>query len=258
MMRPAPFIITVCLVLTAFAFQNCSQANFTADAVDVPSTEILGDNDDRDHDAEIPVTEVEAEQNCTNRALSTANANVNFPKPPRCAWGQNGNLNTRNGYVQARSEQSYSLPVPANAVICDMSLDFPSQPMLYDDQIIMTFNGYVLASSYKALTDLLPRDGELRRYEWESLKGRSSDVSGYAPYIVGQESGLASIQMPATQSTGQIKMQMDKQLFYTFAAKKVPDQAHRFGFITTGDNDDASDCQHEPIAFSLTVKYYVP
>lgn len=261
MKRMATSVITVCLALTAFAFQNCSKANFTSDAVDVTSS---GSNDDKkppggnpDVEGELPVTETEAEQNCSNRSLKTANASVNFPKPQSCKWNADGNLADRNGYVQARSEQRYDLPVPPNAVICDLSFNFPNQNMRYDDQIIMTFNDYVLASSYKGLTDLLPKDGDLRRYEWEALKGKSTDVVGYNPYIVGQELGLASVQMPQTETNGQIKLAMDKQIFYKFAAKKLPADAHRFGMVTTGDND-SSDCQHEPIQFSLSVKYYVP
>ncbi|MBX3019270.1 MAG: hypothetical protein KF767_15390 [Bdellovibrionaceae bacterium] len=260
MKRMATSVITVCLALTALAFQNCSKANFTSDAVDVTSS---GGNDDKkppgppDLDGDLPISETEAEQNCSNRSLSTANATVNFPKPPSCKWNKDGNLAERNGYVQARSEQRYDLPVPPNAVVCDVTFNFPKQDMLYDDEIIMTFNGYVLASSYKNLTDMLPKDGDLRRYEWEALKGKATNVSGYDPYIVGQEIGLASVQMPATQTSGQIKLDMDKQIFYKFAAKKLPADAHRFGFITTGDND-SSDCQHEPIQFSFNVKYYVP
>lgn len=260
MNRIAQSTIVIGLALTAMSFQNCSQANFASEAVDVASTENQqgGNGNNSGGNGSVPVSEVEAEQNCTNRTLSSANANVNFPKPPRCSWQMNGNLEMKNGYAQARSEQSYSLPIPANAVICDMAFNFPTQSMNYDDQIIMTMNGYVLLSSYKPLTDLLPKDGDLRRYEWASLKGQSTNVGGYDPYIVGKELGLASVQMPATQSTGQIQMQMDKQIFYKFAAKKLPANKHQFGFITTGDDDDPSDCQHEPIAFSLNVKYYVP
>lgn len=254
-----PSIFTACLVLTAVGFQNCSKANFTSDLSS--QSDGLGNDDNPaggGGGGELPVTEVEAEQNCKNRALTAKSIPVNFPKPNRCDWGNNGNGDMRNGYAQARSEQNFNLPIPANAVICDMSFSFPNQYMQYDDEIIMTFNGFVLASSYKNLSDMFPKDGDLRRYEWSAIKEQSTDVAGYDPYIVGEELGLASVTMPRTQETGQIQMSMDKQVFYKFAAKKVAGRSHAFGFVTTGDNDDETDCQHEPVNFNVSVKYYVP
>lgn len=268
-----PYLIVASLALSGLAFQNCSQAQFSADNLgESPGTagELGGSDGDPDSGNPggggngggssgpgTPISEVEVEQNCRNRTLTTINTNVSFATPPVCAWGQNDNLTERNGYAQARSEQEYTLPVPSNAVICKLEFNFPSQAMLYDDEIIMTYNQYVLASSYKGLIDLLPKQDGLYYYQWSSLKGRQTDVVGYNPYIAGQETGQASVQMPRTETTGQIRLTMDELIFYKFAAKKMPAAPHKFGFVTTGDND-STDCQHLPVNFAVKAMYYVP
>lgn len=260
------YAVAACLALTTLSFQNCTQANFSSDG----TAQNLGGDDGGDDNgaglgenaggggAGVIPTESEAEQNCMNRSLILKNLAITFPKPPLCDWNKNGNLNQRNGWVQARGEQSVKLDVPANAVICKMTFDFPTQNTIYDDQIILTLNDYVITSSQKELVNRFPKDRDLYRYDWGAIKGQEIDVGGFNPYIAGEELGLASVSMPATQTSGQFKIQMSEEVFYKFAAVKPAGQQHQFGFITTGDNDDGIDCQHEPIKFSVRATYYIP
>lgn len=260
-MRLKPSVIVIGLLLaSALSFQNCAKTDFASTLGDEASLGLDANQDGRlpagDNGGGVIPTE-DIAVNCKNQTLKPFDQKIDFEKPNRCDWGLNGNLSAKDGYAQARSEQRVELDLPSNAVICKLEFEFVKQDMLYDDQFMMTYNNFVLASSFKGLVEFLPQVDGLYKYDWSALKGKRYSVSGFAPFVAGSADG-GTINMPKTQENGKIEMKVADATFYKFASKKSSGAKHAFGFVTTGDNDDKTDCQHLPVNFNVKGSYYIP
>lgn len=194
---------------------------------------------------------------CSDNAarLKTQTHPLSFPKPATgCAWNQDGNLGLRNSYFQARTEQVAQMQLPSNSVICDLRFRFANQPYYYDDQFLMTFNGAVMASSYNFGT-LLDSTGMIQTYDWTRLVGRSWGSAPEQTYCAGQAQGLATCSFPMTSTTGTISLDYAPELIHGVVVRSLNQPIHEIRWITTGDNDDAIDCRHEPVDLEVDVTY---
>lgn len=282
-----------------FSFQNCSEVDFKptedpSQSLDAPDSEVVDTPD-------VPVDPVESEptveevvENCQKaselgRLRRLANQPVMIEEQSlNCPFGQDDNLVARNNWIQARRESVYTVEdLPADAVICDMRMNFPqNEKYTYDDQFFFTMNGVVLASNawwavegdsrypdtHKGMTALsplslpesvsgMPQMVNLYSYSWESLVGLQwgsyYNNNDRYDYCLGGGEGVSSCSFPLTQQTGSIVLDIDPLIIKRIALDR-DSEAPKFGFVVTGDNDTGPDCKHSKIQFEVSVDYYFP
>lgn len=272
--------VGVALFFGLFAFQNCSQNNLSFKATEVTS---LGEIEDlgevipvSEPPPQIPVVEGQPEVPKTDTPstpatvqevadlcqqvgnLKTRRFAVNFPEPDSlpgtqsaCAWGLSNNLDPREGFVQARREQIVEAGIPQDAKVCSMKFNFPQQRLEYDDQIILTYRGVVLATSLREYWSVFQKADGLPVYDWLQIKGLKSNITGHSPICLGGQTCI----MPATQTMGAIQLSIPNQAFHQIATT-MTGMPHIFSLITTGDNDFGRDCRHTGVSFEVEVSYY--
>jgi hypothetical protein len=192
--------------------------------------------------------------------LRSYSSEVLFEDPKKtCDWGLNGNLKIRDGYAQARAEQYLTIDLPPGATVCNINLENVNQQnFFYDDNIILTLNDYILASTTNFSRHFTTSNG-FYKYDWTSLVGKSaqngaSDTTPEQQYCAGKSQGLAQCLFPATETVGTIDLQFDERVIQTILGMTNPNQM-KLGMITTGDND-STDCQHVPVRLSINVDWY--
>jgi hypothetical protein len=192
------------------------------------------------------------------------NQEVFFPKPTaQCEWGTNGNVSydpstqfaMYEDVITARREQPVTLNVPDSAIICSASFAFAEQSMLFDDEIFLTFNDAVLASSFDYSDRLATADG-LVMWDWERMKlSHYVQSDGEHPYCLGAANAAGACHIPKTQTTGAMSLAFSSELVHQLSAKAVNMHRYEFRFITTGDNNANSDCSHLDFRMNVTLDY---
>jgi len=54
---------------------------------------------------------------------------------------------------------------------------------------------------------------------------------------------------------GEIALSFDDSITHKLSAIALKEKKAEFGWITTGDNDPASDCQHMDVEFDIEIEY---
>jgi len=177
-----------------------------------------------------------------------------------CPWGVDGNLEMQDLVLTARVEQIESLDIADDVVMCDLDLDLSGlvpgevQLMFYDDYFFFTFNDVVLASSHAPAVAGLDTEDGMPIYDWADIVG-TPFPHGDAPFCLGEESGDATCDIPSTQTEGPITLSFGSDVVNQLSARAFHEGRFDFGFITTGDNDPATDCQHAEFGFTVDVEY---
>lgn len=187
---------------------------------------------------------------------------VSFPDPvdpndrtQTCKWEQNGNRAMSNGFFTARVEQNVDFDLPVGSKICAMDFEFTPQQMIYDDHIFLAFDDSILAASYP-VDDRLPIVDKVMVYDWKYLVGTGWPLGNFSYiYCLGRDEGASSCTWPQTETVGTIAMSYQPSVLQRITARNIGRTNHQFKWITTGDNDPRTDCQHSPISFSVKVKY---
>jgi hypothetical protein len=242
----------------SLGFSNCSPVDFTSPPQAAATNPGAQGVPDPEPD---PQTIDQVRKACENGNYTEKNVAVKFPNPrtpdPKltCAWSQGGNLGLLDGHFQARVEQNVEFDLPVGSKICDMAFSFPDQSMKYDDHIFLAFDDALLAASYP-VDDRLPKSSAgIMTYSWSSLVGTTWPLGNFAyVYCLGKDEGKSSCHWPETETQGTISMNFDPTILQTITARNIGRTIHQFKFITTGDND-STDCQHEPLEFSVRVRY---
>lgn len=206
-----------------------------------------------------------------------------FPaKTATCEYEKNDNLSRKNEVLRARREESVELPLQGMTRLCNMKFDAAQQPMRFDDEIMITLNNLVVASSQDYSTKsrdnnnvlvypnglTLDNDG-LVTYKWlppngmQNLQYFNGKLSRYCLGLDPKQADFAQLcQIPRTSTNGNMALKLPQDAFLKLAAKaglvfdkqiqSVPKA--QLTFITTGDNDD-SDCQHLDFRMTVTIDY---
>ncbi|MGZ3721725.1 MAG: hypothetical protein ACXVA9_02265 [Bdellovibrionales bacterium] len=202
-----------------------------------------------------------------DQAIKFDDTKIETGRTQVCDFGIGDNLPIRDGFMQARYEQSRVLNLPTNAVICDVTMTTAAQKFSYDDILFLTFNGEIMGSDNKTsiLGNLKPNttaqlsNGKLvplYKYDWLSLRGAAfANVAD--DYCAGAAEGGATCMWPVTEKTGDIVFKYNPELLIAIGLL-APANQQTFGFVMTGDNDLLSDCYHSELNFAVNVKYYVP
>jgi hypothetical protein len=192
---------------------------------------------------------------------------VAFPaQTASCPWSEDDNLDPADGLLTARVEQTESLSLPSDAVICDMALDFSGlvpgevQVMVYDDHFFFTFNDTILASSSAYIVDEMDDADGLRTWDWADAAGFDYHAVGsdHPSYCLGEDEGLSECDIPSTETPGEISMGFDDALVAQLSLAAIAESRFEFAFVTTGDDDIGRDCNHESFGFTVTVPYLTP
>jgi len=197
---------------------------------------------------------------CKTMERNHQQANINFEDPGvTCDFGNNGNLEIRDGYFQGRIEQVQLLEeIPEGAIICDLSFEFSEQEMRYDDHFLLAFDGSLIASSYDFDSQLQSMEG-LLQYDWSTISGMKwvtgSQYEGV--FCPGQQEGLSACAWPKTDTMGTIALDYDPQLIQNIIGLNSQRAQHEFRFVTIGDND-SRDCEHSNINFQVNIEYVIP
>lgn len=187
---------------------------------------------------------------CAGRTHQHVTANLNFPKPDKtCEWGKDGNLAVRDHYFQGRIEQVQAIELPANSIICDLNFNFVEQQFLYDDHFLVSFNDAIIASSYNFDSTFSKQYG-LLRYDWKKMAGMFWDHKAEGVFCA--PGGACA--WPATDTPGSISLNYDALVFQKLMAENLGRTRHEIKFVSIGDND-AGDCEHSEVNFSIDVDY---
>lgn len=177
----------------------------------------------------------------------------------QCQWGVNGNLPFPDidDVITARVEQNASLEFPTKAVICGIDFDFPTDPknrtIRYDDEILLTFNGVVLASSYDYSYLFAKSGSDLSLYDFSKLAGQHYVQSdGKHPYCLGGDCVV-----PMTQTTGVWGLSIADALTAQLSADAIKKSSFNFSLITIGDNNPSTDCMQTGLQFNVHRRYVI-
>lgn len=196
-------------------------------------------------------------QNCEDLVPQHYEQELFFPDPGEvCAWNQNGNGGIQNGEIRARTRQEITYNIPENAVICNIEFSSDEQNMRFDDEILLLLNDRVLLSS-DDYSDLFPVVDGFSTWSWDAIYGTPYVINGNPGFCLGEEAGLASCEVPETETWGHIALSFEPELMYELSSDLSEEAQLKFAFVTTGDND-GSDCRHEDYTFSVAVDYVVP
>ncbi|MEZ0393235.1 MAG: hypothetical protein ACAH59_13530 [Pseudobdellovibrionaceae bacterium] len=256
--KVAVAIVAACALGFAL-FQNCAK---------VAATD-LNNSDPQAIKENIPPEVEDLIKNCADAKatgrISVLKTQVNFTNNEKCQWGINDNWegNVQNR-LSARKERYVSAVIPADAVVCNVKMDnFQEQVFKYDDNIFLTLNDFILASTANYSEHLQSQNG-FYKYDWIRLRDNMkdkrdlNDPSDSLPekqYCAGKADGLSDCLFPQTQATGRILLSFNERVIQNVLGMTNPQQV-KVGMITTGDNDDASDCQSSPINLNLDIEYY--
>jgi|GEM_PF-1845653 len=193
---------------------------------------------------------------CNSRSRKVRISNINFPSSANaCNWGENGNLDPRNFFFQARTEQIIELRLPAGAVICDMDFNFQPNQFFYDDQFVLSLNDTVLTSSFDYSNLLNPGDNGLTLYNWNDIAGTSWQFDLRNQYCATLPGTPSSCVFPSSDESGRSNMEFSEEHIMTVMGNGVPSQGeHFFRLSAIGDND-SSDCTHAGLNFGVTIEY---
>lgn len=268
------FVFIVCSAILTVFYGNCSNdVNFSdkqQEKSKEPNPVEIGDQlDDVDSPPDLPDNpdEDDIRTLCEKVRNEVKEYSFFFDNPKNlasdpkdtCSFGKNNNLGHRNEYFQARIEQRQAFKLPPRAALCGMEFNFISdtQPFVYDDHFMMTLNNYVIAASYDWSENFKQLQG-LLVYDWFDLQGDfwgGNNNPKERTYCAGESEGLSQCTWPETEHVGQIKVELGDSVIYRLVAMSPELNSHEFGFVTTGDNDPSTDCQHSPFAFNIKARY---
>jgi len=178
---------------------------------------------------------------------------------PGCPWDEGDNQSPAEGQVTARIEDTVAVPLPADAVLCGLELDFDptgtGQVMTYDDDFFLTMSEVILLASDATQVEVMPLDDTLPTFDWSSLVGFEIDFGEVPPFCLGGAESLSTCEIPPDETPGSIQFAMEQSLVDELSFRTFTLQTMDFSFITLGDNDAAKDCAHASYQFMVRMPY---
>jgi hypothetical protein len=219
-----------------------------------------------------------------NGTLKSKAVPLFFPaKTATCEFEKNDNLSRKNEVIRARREELVELPLQGMTRLCNMKFDAPQQLMRFDDEIVITLNNLIMASSQDYSTKsrdikndqlvypngLSVDNAGIVSYKWlppngmQNLPYLNGDLNKYCLGLDPKQANFAQLcQIPKTSSNGTMSLKLPQDAFLKLAAKaglvfdkqiqSVPKAI--LMFMTMGDNDD-SDCKHLDFRMTVTIDY---
>ena len=172
-----------------------------------------------------------------------------------CDWGNSGNGAPSPEIIQARVITSQDVTsVPQGAELCEISVTSKDSQVTYTDGMYLLLNGLVIATDRAQQMSGLPLHEvtKTRKFEWYSLQGQSYDL-GTENYCAGADSRC---HWPNYQVWDLSQLSLDSKKLVEIANST----SHRlsFQFVSIGDDDEGSDCQHSKFSLDIQIKYIEP
>jgi hypothetical protein len=186
---------------------------------------------------------------CESSAQKTSQIMLNFPERDECAWNENGNGEQRQTFMQARESQIQTIDLPANAVLCSISLQSTSTNIHYDDFIFLTLDKYMVMGSNDYFVKLLPKEGGLYIWDWAKIFGVAwQDIQ---PYCMSEADQCI---VPPHDQPGALDISLNSANVAELALKVLNLQKLDFTLYSTGDND-AQDCFHSDMSLQADLSF---
>lgn len=189
----------------------------------------------------------------------------------KCPWGEDDNEEMKEYYLTAYHEQSDSVEIGEENIVCELKFDFSKFNSQYtdmrnDDIMFITMGAAVgsgkkqilLSSSYNYNENFEFQDG-FYFYSWKDIVGKlmskDAEKSEYPfkeeTYCIGGE----KCKIPGHDETGPFHIEISEDLGYKIAEEFKNNKRLDFSVIVTGDNNPGTDCTHDqPILFDIEIK----
>lgn len=181
----------------------------------------------------------------------TESVPVDFPARRDCDFGGSGNLEPRNGFVQARSVAQQVVELPRGAQLCSVSLESEGAPVAFDDHVALLLEDVVLVTggSGGSLDDY-PFDDGLPRFDWSEVRGRPF-ADRYTPY---ECLGEGRCTVPRTEETGPLDVEIPALTMVNLVEALAIEERFDLRLVVFGD-DDPGDCAFSTLSLELALRY---
>lgn len=219
----------------------------------------------KDEDGEVVIDETKLRALCETKA-KTYDTTLSFPANTgdQCEWGKDGNLPGGNGSagdIRAVRRFLKPLKIPTKnkyVFLCDFGISTENKFTVFDDDIVITLNDWIIASDYLSesfyTTRKLEKTGELFKYDFKKIVGAkwptAKDYLG--PGVTGE---LDTRQNSQSQREGKVNVTLSKGFLEAMPKKEMVAAEHEFGFSIHGNRMQDADCQHSGFDFKVDVKY---
>lgn len=184
---------------------------------------------------------------------------ISFAPTSNCSWNSNGNGQAINGLYTARTENTQTWSASNSSVssglICGMDIAFSQEygvqnygGFYYDDQILLTWNNRVIATSQQNIAASLPSDNISHVWDWNAIvyDPMDYDLRSWGP-------GNSYVVFPnGDNQQGTLQLSLDTNVANALLQESQNQGSASFSMITFGDNDNG-DCSHGTWEFSMTV-----
>lgn len=190
---------------------------------------------------------------CDNSTWHTRVERLRFNDRQDCPWGEDDNLERRNGYNQARVRESRYIDLPPYEQLCELSIESNTDDLEFDDYFTFTLNEVILVGGGGGYDiEIFEQADGMYFYDWEILKGTAFHGQRYAPYycIGGPESCV----VPPTEQSGPFEVLLPPETMQPFTDVLDGEMQLDFALHTFGDNDNG-DCAHTDMELVFTVRY---
>lgn len=200
---------------------------------------------------------IEAINFCQSKALKEKIVTLNFPATQgrvQCAFGANGNLGKRDGFMQAFHMQQKLHQIDSNEVMCGLDIRTENAKFRFDDHVFLNLNGIGLISNVDINKYLTTEKAGLKVLTWNNLRGLEHDKFSKKTTCID---GATRCQLPPTQVRGNLELSLDPRTNEKLAQIVAQDGSKLvFDLIVTGDNNVEIDCQHDGLSIQIKYKYY--
>lgn len=210
-----------------------------------------GGDPNGDQNENLPDDPDQAYELCAQLERKQVVKTLNYPERQDCSWGQGGNLERLNEFMQARESQSRSVSLPKDAVLCSFNIQSKTNQIHYDDFLYFTMDEYVLVGSNGHFVEMLEKSNDLHVWNWDSIKGKPWTQT--QAYCV---EGSTSCVVPPHDVPGALQVTMPELVTSKLAIKLLEQEQIDFSLIATGDNDNG-DCFHTEVNLEVDMEYVV-
>lgn len=196
---------------------------------------------------------------CSSSTVREKSFVVTFaPDTETCAWGKDGNLSPSK---QIRAEQSAykDFEDPEIGLLCGIDISMAGSGYA-DDEVVLTFNQYVLATSWNSYEWYQIRGMEivdgLIKYDRLKVIGGTWDaarISGCAPGVVCDFKNFN--QQSNGMQGGTFTVNTSDQFVKKLPRELLTKQKHTLGLHLTG-NRSSTDCTHTGFSFNVKARFY--
>lgn len=180
---------------------------------------------------------------------------IKFKENNVCNWSENGNLDRRNQFVQARYKNSQKIEIPEGSVLCGIAVESKENvAMRYDDFLFFNIEERIMFSSNGLLTTPLTQGLTERtdyiNWDFEKVKGLRIQNFNAPAYCLG---GAGFCTIPATDTEGIISLSVPNKLLAPLAFELFGKPEIDLDLVATGDNDE-EDCMHSALDLEVTLQ----